>query len=150
MFKLTFKLGANTVKQLVLSGEYLKYSTSPHRELNIQRVVSSLFSKRPNCIIGFQEVGPNSLNLIRPENGQICNSAMFDLSLKTDAEKNLEEILKRGNAIMSSDNNRCVGSFTVEFDRSNDQKNQTRRAACSLFDIENNSSIARVCVCSVR
>ncbi len=147
-------LGGFMVKNMVMSGEYRKYSSSPARETMINKVTQALFASRKNCIVAFQEVGPESLKLVTPENSTVQHSAMFQLALPP-ADAVLESALERGNAVVCSQSEQLttIGSFGVSYAKPSKEgdKKQTREASCSMSEIktENETDSAKVCVASV-
>jgi hypothetical protein len=147
-------LGAKTVKDLLKSGDWTKYSSSPQRETRMSEILRNLSSQPTPFVLGVQEAAPSALRLLGSDFALVGTNAMFDLSL-SEADKTLEPILTRGNAILHSKTPTSVGQFSVNYTRTTDDKTQTRYATCQVFDVgpsdstANINDSARVCVCSV-
>lgn len=151
-------LGANTVKDLLKSGDWTKYSSSPQRETRMREILKKLSAQATPFVLGVQEAAPSALKLLSSDVTHLGTNALFDLSLG-ESDKVLEPILTRGNAILHSKGPVAVGQFSVNYTRATDEKTQTRYATCQVFDIspsaanfdaQNGSgNEARVCVCSV-
>lgn len=140
-------LGKKSVIDAVLSGEWVKYSSSPQREEKIGITVNSLLKDRLwPCFFTLQELGLQSVSPIVPANSSLHHD-LFTLSLP-ETEKALEKVVERGNAVFStSSKSKVLSTFTIEYDKpGTSEKKQTRRVPCYVVELETG---LRITVCSV-
>lgn len=87
-----------------------------------------------------------SLNDILPKTMTVTNYSKFGLFL---GDPDMEAKLNRGNAVIADLSKvQCVDQFTVNFEKQDGKKKQTRRVACSVFETGDNNYPLRFSVCS--